>query len=249
VRCPHAHGQCGIRRACDITGLAFFPAARSAVSGRSVNCRLLASRQGRQGSRQGPGCPFNGKTTPQYRLGGARPFSDRQGSVEHRQGCGGLSLGSDKSPDKGPCAAFRMAMSLSILGLRVPGVKVADPDCVANTYPGFFDDLNRLRSEARAQQLGIRARLGAPAPVRAPVVTPTTHRIGASTTPSVREPAGTNGRYPAPPATTEARRGGALPSAAAEARRGVLRSPGSALRFAGESARGRCAVRLGALRK
>ncbi len=39
----------------------------------------------------------------------------------------------------------RMAMSLSVLGLRVPGVKVADPDCVAKTYPGFFDDLDRLR--------------------------------------------------------------------------------------------------------
>ncbi len=39
----------------------------------------------------------------------------------------------------------RMVMSLSVLGLRVPGVKVADPDCVAKTYPGFFDDLDRLR--------------------------------------------------------------------------------------------------------
>jgi 3-phosphoshikimate 1-carboxyvinyltransferase len=35
----------------------------------------------------------------------------------------------------------RMAMSFAIAGLRVPGVAIRDPDCVAKTYPGFFDDL------------------------------------------------------------------------------------------------------------
>ncbi len=39
----------------------------------------------------------------------------------------------------------RMAMSLALLGLRVPGVEIADPGCVAKTYPGFFADLERLR--------------------------------------------------------------------------------------------------------
>jgi 3-phosphoshikimate 1-carboxyvinyltransferase len=39
----------------------------------------------------------------------------------------------------------RMAMSLSVLGLRAPGVEIADPGCVAKTYPSFFDDLDRLR--------------------------------------------------------------------------------------------------------
>ncbi|MCU1692634.1 MAG: aroA [Frankiales bacterium] len=39
----------------------------------------------------------------------------------------------------------RMAMSLSLLGLRVPGVRIADPGCVAKTYPGFFDDLELMR--------------------------------------------------------------------------------------------------------
>ena len=36
-------------------------------------------------------------------------------------------------------------MSLALLGLRVPGVEIADPGCVAKTYPGFFADLDRLR--------------------------------------------------------------------------------------------------------
>ena len=39
----------------------------------------------------------------------------------------------------------RMAMSLALVGLRVPGVVIADPGCVAKTYPGFFTDLERLR--------------------------------------------------------------------------------------------------------
>lgn len=38
----------------------------------------------------------------------------------------------------------RMAMSLSLLGLRSPGIEIADPGCVAKTYPDFFTDLARL---------------------------------------------------------------------------------------------------------
>jgi 3-phosphoshikimate 1-carboxyvinyltransferase len=39
----------------------------------------------------------------------------------------------------------RMAMSLALVGLRVPGIVIAEPGCVAKTYPGYFDDLERLR--------------------------------------------------------------------------------------------------------
>ncbi len=43
----------------------------------------------------------------------------------------------------------RMAMGLAVVGLRVPGVRIAGAECVAKTYPGFFDDLERLvRGEA-----------------------------------------------------------------------------------------------------
>jgi len=37
----------------------------------------------------------------------------------------------------------RMAMSLALVGLRVPGVVVNDPGCVAKTYPGYWRDLER----------------------------------------------------------------------------------------------------------
>jgi 3-phosphoshikimate 1-carboxyvinyltransferase len=39
----------------------------------------------------------------------------------------------------------RMAMSLALVGLRVPGVVLEDPGCVAKTYPDFFADLEKLR--------------------------------------------------------------------------------------------------------
>jgi 3-phosphoshikimate 1-carboxyvinyltransferase len=38
----------------------------------------------------------------------------------------------------------RMAMSFSLIGLRVPGIRIADPDCTAKTYPAYFDDLERI---------------------------------------------------------------------------------------------------------
>lgn len=41
----------------------------------------------------------------------------------------------------------RMAMSMALIGLRVPGIVIKDPGCVAKTYPHFFTDLERLREE------------------------------------------------------------------------------------------------------
>ncbi len=40
----------------------------------------------------------------------------------------------------------RMAMSLALVGLRVPGVIIRDPGCTAKTYPQFFRDLAALAS-------------------------------------------------------------------------------------------------------
>ena len=38
----------------------------------------------------------------------------------------------------------RMAMSFALIGLRVPGIQIADPGCTAKTYPNYFDDLFSL---------------------------------------------------------------------------------------------------------
>ena len=37
---------------------------------------------------------------------------------------------------------------VTLVGLRVPGVVIKDPGCVAKTYPNFFSDLERLRDAA-----------------------------------------------------------------------------------------------------
>jgi 3-phosphoshikimate 1-carboxyvinyltransferase len=39
----------------------------------------------------------------------------------------------------------RMAMSFSLLGLVYPGIEIADPGCVAKTFPTFFAALEQLR--------------------------------------------------------------------------------------------------------
>jgi len=38
----------------------------------------------------------------------------------------------------------RMAMSFALIGLMSPGIRIADPECTAKTYPQFFEDLDRL---------------------------------------------------------------------------------------------------------
>jgi 3-phosphoshikimate 1-carboxyvinyltransferase len=43
----------------------------------------------------------------------------------------------------------RMAMSFSLLGLRQPGIVIADPGCTAKTYPEYFADLETLCQAAR----------------------------------------------------------------------------------------------------
>ncbi len=39
----------------------------------------------------------------------------------------------------------RIAMAFSLIGLRVPGLEIENPSCVAKTFPEFFDVLERLR--------------------------------------------------------------------------------------------------------
>jgi 3-phosphoshikimate 1-carboxyvinyltransferase len=43
----------------------------------------------------------------------------------------------------------RLAMSFSLVGLRAPGIRIANPGCTAKTYPEFFRDLERLCATAR----------------------------------------------------------------------------------------------------
>lgn len=39
----------------------------------------------------------------------------------------------------------RMAMSFALLGLKAPGIAIENPECVAKTFPGYWDVLDGLR--------------------------------------------------------------------------------------------------------
>ena len=45
----------------------------------------------------------------------------------------------------------RMAMAMSLVGLRVAGIDIDDPDCVAKTFPDFYDVLEALRARPEVQ--------------------------------------------------------------------------------------------------
>ena len=48
-----------------------------------------------------------------------------------------------------PRADHRMAMAFALLGLKISGLEIGDPDCVAKTYPGYWDALASLGVEMR----------------------------------------------------------------------------------------------------
>lgn len=47
----------------------------------------------------------------------------------------------------------RMAMSLSLVGLKVPGVIILDPGCTSKTYPHFFEDMETLATQGKVEQV------------------------------------------------------------------------------------------------
>jgi 3-phosphoshikimate 1-carboxyvinyltransferase len=38
----------------------------------------------------------------------------------------------------------RIAMSFAVAGLKTPEVKIIDPDCVAKSFPNYWEVFNRL---------------------------------------------------------------------------------------------------------
>jgi 3-phosphoshikimate 1-carboxyvinyltransferase len=48
-------------------------------------------------------------------------------------------------------ADHRIAMSFALAGLKIPGVKIEDPDCVAKTYPAYWDVLAALGVTSKRQ--------------------------------------------------------------------------------------------------
>jgi 3-phosphoshikimate 1-carboxyvinyltransferase len=44
----------------------------------------------------------------------------------------------------------RIAMAFAIAGLRIDGIEIEEPACVAKSNPGFWTQLERLRETGRA---------------------------------------------------------------------------------------------------
>jgi 3-phosphoshikimate 1-carboxyvinyltransferase len=65
------------------------------------------------------------------------PVNDRADAAG--QGTAGLQGATVKTYDD-----HRMAMSLALVGLRVPGIFVADPACVGKTFPDYWDRLSAI---------------------------------------------------------------------------------------------------------
>jgi 3-phosphoshikimate 1-carboxyvinyltransferase len=81
--------------------------------------------------------------------------TDRLAALEteiRRLGAGARVEGDDLLITPGPLHGavvetyddHRMAMSFALAGLRIPGVEIVDPGCVAKTWPGFFEVLEQL---------------------------------------------------------------------------------------------------------
>ena len=50
----------------------------------------------------------------------------------------------------------RMAMAFSLIGLRVPGIKIENPSCVSKTFPNFFEVLTSLhRTDSTSPDVGV----------------------------------------------------------------------------------------------
>jgi 3-phosphoshikimate 1-carboxyvinyltransferase len=45
-------------------------------------------------------------------------------------------------------ADHRMAMSLALAGLQIPGVVVRNPQCVTKSFPGFWQEFSRLEGQS-----------------------------------------------------------------------------------------------------
>ena len=41
----------------------------------------------------------------------------------------------------------RIAMSFAVAGLRIPGVSIANPSCVAKSFPEFWDEFEKLEKK------------------------------------------------------------------------------------------------------
>lgn len=79
----------------------------------------------------------------------------RRCGVDAEEDDDGFTVRPGGLPPSGPAVVqpdgdHRMAMAFALLGLRVPGIAVAEPACVVKTFPGYWATLESVRWPDRA---------------------------------------------------------------------------------------------------
>jgi 3-phosphoshikimate 1-carboxyvinyltransferase len=70
-------------------------------------------------------------------------------ALEHADGLTIVGAARLRSAVIDPQSDHRVAMAFALVGLLSPGVRVAEPECVAKSYPTFWADLERVRAATR----------------------------------------------------------------------------------------------------
>ena len=84
-----------------------------------------------------------------YQLGARVATEDDALAIEPPEGTAGLRAGTID-----PRGDHRIAMALALTGLRVPGVRVRNPEVVAKSFPGFWDALSQLGAQVARREDG-----------------------------------------------------------------------------------------------
>ena len=69
-------------------------------------------------------------------------------TVNEEAGSLEITPGPPRAADIATYRDHRMAMAFAVAGLRIPGLRIADPGCVAKSFPGYWDDFRRLEEPA-----------------------------------------------------------------------------------------------------
>ena len=84
-----------------------------------------------------------------YQLGARVATEDDALAIEPPEGTAALRAGT-----MDPCGDHRIAMALALTGLRVPGVRIRNPEVVAKSFPGFWDALSQLGAQVARRENG-----------------------------------------------------------------------------------------------
>ena len=84
-----------------------------------------------------------------YQLGARVATEDDALAIEPPEGTAALRAGTID-----PRGDHRIAMALALTGLRVPGVRIRNPEVVAKSFPGFWDALSQLGAQVARRENG-----------------------------------------------------------------------------------------------